>query len=450
MDKKKISGKRILVLSVPSWNSKVGANTWQTLLEQYNPDNIAVISLREEYPDCKVSNHYFTISENRVIKSILRRKLKTGYVVERVEEMQESSEDLIEHNERYRKMSAKRSYFKLMVRELVWKLGRWKSTELENFIREFNPDVILYSMEGYIHFSRICRYAIKKAGAKAIGYFWDDNFTYKKEKGVGFKCFRFFQRKSLKKLVKKTDAFWAISEMTKIEADETFGIDCTVLTKPLRKLPVLSQSVHNPIKILYTGNLQIGRASSLVKIVQALKQVNLKNIYFELDVYTQTQLQESVMQNISCGFCHIHEAIVQDKVFELQNDADILLFLEDIDGKYARSARLSFSTKITDYLSTGKCIFAAGCLDTAPMQYLLTNNAAIVATTVSEMADCFNRIKENPDLLTEYAKNACECAIKNHNKEKILFTVNQTIEDLLNSQKQSQFEKRGLYENCAD
>ncbi len=433
MTKEQINGKKMLVLSVPAWNSRVGANMWQTLLEQYNPDNIAVISLREEYPNSKVSNHYFTISENRVLKSILRRKLKTGYIVERMEKEQEASEDLIEHNERYRKMSAKRSYVKLMARELVWKLGHWKSTELESFILEFNPDVILYSMEGYIHFSRICRYVIKKTGAKAIGYFWDDNFTYKKEKGIGFKCFRFFQRKSLKKLVKKTDAFWAISEMTKIEADETFGIDCTVLTKPLRKPPVLSQSVHNPIKILYTGNLQIGRASSLVKIVQALKRVNSKNIYFELDVYTQTRLQESVMQNISCEFCHIHEAIAQDKVFELQNDADILLFLEDIDGKYARSARLSFSTKITDYLSTGKCIFAAGCLDTAPMQYLSANNAAIVATTVSEMLEWFEKIKSTPQLPIEYSKNACECAIKNHNKEKILFTVNQTIEKLLNS-----------------
>lgn len=69
---------KILVITVPSWNSKVGANSWATLLEKYPPENIASIYIRDEIPDSKVCSMYFSISENKIIKSIFHRKVKTG------------------------------------------------------------------------------------------------------------------------------------------------------------------------------------------------------------------------------------------------------------------------------------------------------------------------------------------------------------------------------------
>jgi hypothetical protein len=66
-----IENKKILILSISAWNSKVGADTWPTLVSGLNPNNIASISLREEIPDSLACNNYFAISENRVIKSII-------------------------------------------------------------------------------------------------------------------------------------------------------------------------------------------------------------------------------------------------------------------------------------------------------------------------------------------------------------------------------------------
>ena len=37
------------VFSVPAWNSKVGANSWATLLESYPASNVACVSIRDEY-----------------------------------------------------------------------------------------------------------------------------------------------------------------------------------------------------------------------------------------------------------------------------------------------------------------------------------------------------------------------------------------------------------------
>ena len=166
---------RILVITVSSWNSRVGANTWATLLEKYDNEKVANICIRDEIPDSKVCSRYFCISESKVLKSVLKRKIKTG------KEVKASStavdDTLSEHNERYAKYSKKRKYSMLYARELVWKFGKWKTKELKEFLDSFQPDIILHSMEGYIHLNRIIKYAIKRTGAKAIGYIWDDNFT---------------------------------------------------------------------------------------------------------------------------------------------------------------------------------------------------------------------------------------------------------------------------------
>ena len=93
----------------------------------------------------------------------------------------------------------------------------------------------------------------------------------------------------------------------------------------------------------------------------------------------------------------------------MQKTADVLLFLEDIDGPDANVARLSFSTKTTDYLSSGRCIFAIGN----------KNDSALVAGSENEISDILNSVSESPKLLLKYAQKAADVGIKNHSKENI-------------------------------
>lgn len=417
---------RILVFTVSSWNSKVGANSWATLLEEYDSSLVANICIRDEIPDSPVCSRYFNISENKIIKSVFNRKIKTGLEIDALHPTASDNTDLDEHNTRYQKMTVKRRYSMLMLREIIWKFGRWKTKELDDFLDDFRPDIILHSMEGYIHLNRIIEYAIKRTGAQAVGYIWDDNFTYKQHRNLGYKIYRFFQRRSLKRLSRKTAEFLAISPFTKSEADKFFNINCHVLTKPLSRIPTVTEYNGTlPIRMIYTGNLLIGRDRSLIRLCKALNEVNSKQNMICLDVYTKTVLPDSVLAELQNSYCHIHKPIPQAEALEKQNKADVLLFLEDIDGKDAKVARLSFSTKITDYLSTGKCIFAVGNCDTAPMQYFIENKVAIVCDTDEKILLGLNQLK-NTSTLNKYAQNACETGKKNHDPEsirKLLFQV---------------------------
>ena len=107
--------KKILVFTVASWNSKVGANSWATLLEHYDSSNIANICLREETPDSKVCSRYFVISESKIIRSVINKKIKTGREVKASHPVSDSA-SLEEHNQRYAKMKKNRRYSGLKLR----------------------------------------------------------------------------------------------------------------------------------------------------------------------------------------------------------------------------------------------------------------------------------------------------------------------------------------------
>ena len=426
---------KILVLTVESWNSKVGANTFSSLLANYPADCLANIYIREELPDSLCCSRYFQISETRVIRSIFKRKVKTGREVNAFQQMTESDTAILEASQKlYNKNRKKRSFLKLFIREILWKLGKWHTPELDAYIQSFKPDLIVFGMEGCIHFNRICRHAVKLTGAKAVGYFWDDTFTYKQmPKNMGYKFLRFFKRKSLKKLSKYCQAFWAITEKTKQEADEFFEIDCQVLTKPIDFVPGETFQAYQPqmpIQIVYTGNLLIGRFEAILAVSNALRRINAKGIQAVLDVYSGSYVPEEDRQKLS-EYVRLKGVVSQAEVLRLQKEADVLLFAEAMTGEHSQIARLSFSTKLTDYFCSGKCILAVGAKNVAPMEYLAAEKAALCASTEEEIYEQLKVITENPGEIVEIAGNAYRCGRENHSREKIDKIVKQTFRNVL-------------------
>ena len=426
---------KVLICTIESWNSKVGANTFSSLFAGWPAENLANVYIREELPDSPCCSRYFRISENRVIKSVVKRKVKTGMEVSACQQSTEADEQMLaDSRELYNKNRKKRSFAKLFVREFLWKAGKWKTPELDAFIDSFQPDIVVFGMEGYIHFNRICRYIVKRTGAKAVGYFWDDTFTYKQMPGnMGYKLMRYFKRRSLKKLAPKCHAFWAITDKTKREADEFFGIDCQVLTKPIDFAPGEQwkpYALHTPIQMLYTGNLLIGRFDTVLAVSDVLKKINADGVKIELDVYSGSYIPPEDQAKLS-EYVHMKGVVSQAEVLKLQEQADVLLFAEAMTGEHSQIARLSFSTKLTDYFHSGKCIFAVGAKNVAPMEYLAAHNAALCAGDENEILEQLQKLVASPEIINKTAQNAYLCGWNNHARPIIQAKVESTFRELM-------------------
>lgn len=427
--------KKILFCTVDSWNQNISAsstNTYATLFAGYPSEMMAGLYLREEYPENDMCCMYYQISERKIIRSLFHRFLKTGKILfPDAKPSQADLRDLETTNKLYSNNRKQRKYYKLFVRELIWKFGHWKTKELNDFLDIFCPDIVIFSMEGYIHFNRICRYIVKRTGARSIGYVWDDTFTYKQVPGnLGFKILRYFQRKSLKKTARICNDFWAITPKTKEEFDAFAHVDCKIVTKPLNEYHVdeiIPFKHEGPIKILYTGNLAIGRIDTLRCLSDALEIINANATKITVDVYTNTVLTEDDKKQFSKAV-FFHKPVPSTQVVHLQKEADVLLFMEDIVGNNSKKARLSFSTKITDYFSAAKCILAIGPADIAPMDYLKKEDAAICINDKKLVANALNMLISNPFMINEYAQKALNCGLKNHSKEKIINVVKSSID----------------------
>ncbi|MBR5530285.1 MAG: hypothetical protein IKU63_02100 [Bacteroidaceae bacterium] len=421
-------GKHILITSIPSWNQKSGANTWATLFERFDSNDLANIYIRPEIPDSTVCSRYFNIREWLVVKSILKRDEITGFVVQKKEN--NITIELEKEQQKTTHYSKNRKRIYLWMRELAWKLGKWKSKELDSFLIDFNPEVLFFSIESYPYFNRVNEYIIKKCKPKkVIGYLWDDNFTYKQRPGNIFNIIeRYFLRKQVKRIVNTCTHILSISPKMKEECDKEFGINSILLTKPLRDNIVSPYRYKGGvIRLLYTGSLVIGRDKVLKLVAQAVDKINVESIRMKLDIYTNTAINNNYKQEINnYKGCELHGAIPQNQVFVEQENADVLIFGESLD-KGNNIARLSFSTKITDYLSSFRCILAIGPADNSSIDYFAREDAAFVCTKAEDVYTSLLQIAETPTILNEYAEKAYKCGNKNHNPQIVNKKLKQII-----------------------
>ena len=419
---------RVLITSIPCWNQRSGANTYSSLFEDYGSENLANIYISPEFPDSNICSRYFNIREWQVVKSVFNRTIKTGEEINVQDRLFDNTRT--KEFSRTTKFSRKRKRLFLWLREVAWKLGKWKSRELDDFLADFNPDVLVFSIESYPYFNRLNEYIINKIKPrKVIGYLWDDNFTYKQfPNSIIFKLERYFLRKQVRNLINLCTDVLAISPKMKKECDAEFNIESILLTKPLRKSDVSSYVPHSGIlRFLYTGALTIGRDSVILDLAEAINNINQTNDLISLDVYTMTPMSDHFIEKISkCKLCSLHSSIPQEKAFKLQENSDVLIFVESLDATN-QIARLSFSTKITDYLSCKRCVLVIGQENNASVEYFMSQDAAIVCDDKNKLYDILTRIITTPSIISEYAHKAEKCGDENHSRDKILTKLNSII-----------------------
>ena len=408
---------KVLVIGINSWRDNTGINTLINFFKDWDKENLAHLYTKSNLPKTEICDTFFRISENSVIKSVLKRNIKTGSIVHN--ETIISDEDIKsteEENKRYAK-KGKSSLILSICRELVWKFGRWKTKELDEFIENYDADVLFLPVYPTIYMCRIQKYIMKKTGKPAVTYLADDNYTYKSvSKNPLSLMHRFFLRRYVKYIVRESKQLMVIAPKQKEEYDKTFGKNSVVLTKGIdfTNLECKPKQVSDPIKMVYTGKLIIGRDRSISLIADALAEINKYQTLIELDIYTTDTLSKKQQMALNRNGCSVKGALALDEVQAVQKAADILVFVEGLENKYKNIARLSFSTKITDYLKSGKCIFAIGDKEIAPIDYFNRYDSAITASSYDEVCKKLTEIIDNPEIINSYGEKAFNCGKENH------------------------------------
>lgn len=429
---------KVLVVSITVWRDDSPIRTLPELFSCWERDRIAQIYTRAGLPDNSICDRYFRIDENSVMRSVFKPGTVTGRIVENQQNSgtltKDEQKSLDAENARYAAAHRKHSWFMTLMREAVWRLGKWKSKDLDDFVRDFDPDVIFVPIYPFYYMERIQTYLVKKYKKPVVCFIADDNYTYKPCSGNLLSYLhRFMLRRYVRKEIPLCDEFFVMTPMAKREYDKLFSVNSKLLTKAIdfedKEYVPYTYDSQKPIKMVYTGKLVIGRDEAMAEIAKALGEINKDKIRIELDIYAPDKPSDKIQQALDVPGCRLCGGVPKDKVAEIQANADVLVFAESLSKKYKNAARLSFSTKLTDYFASGKCIFALGSKDIAPMDYLIAEDAAIVATEYNQIKNILLKLCDNPELLEEYSRKAYGCGKRNHSREDVYDLFKKTLCD---------------------
>ena len=410
---------KVLVVGINAWREDGTAHTLMDIFRCWDPNKVALVYTRADLPNTTVCGKFFQISESRVFRSVFKPWMRVGEEVKNAPLIE--GEDVFEEHARYSQAHKKNSALLPLLRECVWKLGHWKTRALRKFVADFNPDIIFAPIYPAVYMGWIQKYIIKLTRKPVVCYLADDNYSYDSCKGVLNYLHRWCLRNQVGPLARNCKEMFVIVDKEKEDTDRKFGTNSVILTKSIDFSGKFyrQQVPHNPLRFVYTGSMIIGRDRTLSSLADAINTINSESdsVKAGLYIYSQTEPTDSVLSHINQGASHFCGRIGREDVQRVQQEADVVVFAEALHGKESNAAKLSFSTKITDYMSNGKCILAIGKKDIAPIDYFMRNDSALIACSIEAIERRVREIVSNPRLIDEYGKKAFNCAIKNHERQ---------------------------------
>ncbi|MBQ8146293.1 MAG: glycosyltransferase, partial [Clostridia bacterium] len=273
------------------------------------------------------------------------------------------------------------------------------------------------------HISDVQQYVIDKLNVPVVGHISDNVYAISPNLGIVGRFRSKSILKKVKRLISQCNYLEVFAENMAEEYSKTFSVPCYVIGKgvEVNSLSGVSVSTDNcrKKKFVYTGNINQERFNSLLKIGKALQQFSGENGAV-LEMYSATMLNEKMKREInSCPCMQFKGKISKEEVDEVQKEADFLIHVEGFGPQAIFEAGMSFSTKIIDYMSVGKPIFAVGSESINSIRVLSNRNAAIVAKNEDDINTKIKELLNNEIDVNTVLHNAHDYLINERDIQKI-------------------------------
>ncbi len=429
---------KILIVKRSVWDDEAGtSSTEANLFGDYNTELLSHLYIETKAPRTIHCRSFFQISEYALIKRIWNWKIRTGKEIQLLDDYttNEAADNEVKERRIMNFVRRNRSLVFTFIREMLWLLNGWKSHELENYLKKNKFDTVFLFGSPLILMNRLYSYVIEKVNKPVSLFIMDDIYSYKAIKGSGAMriIYRMVLRRYVTKIVNKCDKVFVISEKMKREYDEQFNINSIVLTKSVEYSEDIkyNKEITMPIKLLYLGQIIYGRIHTLMKLSDIIEKINKEETKIQLTIRTNNhvnnKIRKRLLKNTST---YLEPPVPYHQVKYIMKESDVLVHVESFSKRYKSLSRLSFSTKISDYMGSCKCILAIGDSDNATIEYLIKYNAAIVATSHKEIEEKVQDIVLKLEETYKYAKNIHDLGRKYHDKRMIKEKLYQEIENI--------------------
>ena len=289
-------------------------------------------------------------------------------------------------------------------------------TETFERIQEFAPEVI-YTLGG----SPFVLNAVHKLSAKlkipVIIHFmdnWVEHYQWEENKWTFF--YRTAMDRALRRCVQRARCSVVISPQMANAYQRIFNTPQFVLMNSVdvNGIHCSRKEEDDIVRFVYAGGLHLQRYKALKEIAEAIQNANLRNDkQGVLAIYTS----EAEFNRVALEFAGLPveycKPVGHEQIKRIFKDADVLVHTEVANVNLEGFFCYSISTKIPEYLSSGRTILFYGPSDMGLTQYLKQGKSAVVVSSRRELNEKIHLLIENP-FQKEIIENAKKMAENNH------------------------------------
>lgn len=411
----------LIVSNNPLSKTSNNGKTIASFIDSIPSDKVRQLYFNSEKPSVQ-GYSYFQLSDFDVLKGFFSTKKRGRVCTAETDNMRVSvntDETIV----------VRRNTFTRIAREILW-FAHWKSSQLIEWLDEFRPNVVFFVAGDSGFAYNIVEFIVNRYNAKLVAYITDDYIMPCSHESFIDKIRRKYIRKKMLRCIENSDYYFTISALMRDTYYELSGKKSDLMINATPSLYIPKNEVKNindnVITFIYTGSLYYNRDKIIGAVADAAVKYNAElpdgKKPVKIEVYSREEpdqrSKDLFVRENCCEFCG---SLNVSELKQALNRVDVLLFVESFDLEMREKTKYSLSTKVPEYMSVGKPIFAVGPEDVGSIDYL--KDVAFCAESEDQIFDAMLNMLSSDKDMDEKVKLALDKFEKNHNtkKQKELF-----------------------------
>ncbi len=320
-------------------------------------------------------------------------------------------------------------------------------------IRKFHPEIV-YTLGGSANILSLTDKIARKMDIPVTVHYMDNWPNKIRISDTGFeKIYHRILLGNLKKNLKRSEICFAISPYMSECYEKEFRVrhislmNC-VNVKLLSETHRKRLEDREVINIVYAGGLHLNRWKKLKIFAEFMLN---EKFHTKLLMYVSDHEKVLYKDEFPKENCEFMKMISHDRISDLYKNADVLLHVEADDEENIPFIKYSISTKIPEYLATGKPFIFFGPSDIAMYRYLKENEIAYAVCRNKDLKYVLAEVLHDMKLgKYRYGEEAVKFAQDYHSYSQVREKLRESLETAVESFNQtsdSQLRKRADHEH---
>ena len=287
-------------------------------------------------------------------------------------------------------------------------------------VDDFSPDII-YTISGSVFINRFAVFFAKRY-RKNIAVHYMDNWRETTYMGNRYAKIMLRMLNSTVRCVEnRMKKGLAISEKMAAEYAAKYQHRYEALMNcPDIETPAVANLENKGIVIFaYAGGLHLGRAEQLRKVSEAISGYNARaqSPQATLLVYTSPGAKEKLAAQFDEKTTRFRDYLPHEQVHLIYAEADVLVHIESFEKDIVGYTKYSLSTKIPEYMASGKPILCCAPADLAVTEYIAKTKTGLAVSDGNSLREAVKALAVDTGLRKRLGQNGVSTAKTNHSKD---------------------------------